>query len=165
MFKIKKLLILILFGIFLLPLVSVAASYSNGTLLRASGGIKVYLINNNVKRWVSSLEVFAFNGFKWRDVKIVSKKKLSEIKPSDSEGAVEISAGRAIINDKLPAPDYIRADWLVSDATSNYGRIGRRITFKYSDKEKDKIENFRLYEKKPGEKYFHKIAAFEEMSS
>ncbi|MBI2676596.1 MAG: hypothetical protein HYX21_01405, partial [Candidatus Yanofskybacteria bacterium] len=47
----------------------------------------------------------------------------------------------------------------------NYGRIGRRITFKYSDKEKDKIENFRLYEKKPGEKYFHKIAAFEEMSS
>ena len=179
MSKVNSFLILVLVSFFLSPSVF-AAGYLNGTLLRASGDIKVYLINNNTKRWVSSLEVFNFNNFKWQDVRIVSKKEVVDIqegKPIVLEPEEPIpsvtpepiipasSPAPAEINEEFPAPDYIRADWLISHATVNFGRVGQRITFKYSDKEKDKIENFRLYEKKPGEKYFYKIAAFEEVLS
>ena len=179
MSKANSFLTLVLVSFFLSPSVF-AAGYLNGTLLRASGDIKVYLINNNTKRWVSSLEVFNFNNFKWQDVRIVSKKEVVDIqegKPIVLEPEEPIpsvtpepiipasSPAPAEINEEFPAPDYIRADWLISHATVNYGRIGQKVTFKYSDKEKDKIENFRLYEKKPGEKYFYKIAAFEEVLS
>ena len=189
MSKIKKLLALILFVLFLSPVFAVAGNYLDGALLRAEGDIKVYLINSNIKRWVSSIEVFDFNNFRWQDVQVVSKKEVTAIKdgepiilesvspspetepevsPSakDTEDKTEVTAPvPAEINDSLPALDYIRADWLISHATSDYGRIGQKIVFKYSDKEKDKIEDFRLYEKKPGEKYFYKVAAFNEVPS
>ena len=180
-------LILVLF--FSFTFVASAGNYSDGVLLRAKGDIKVYLISNNIKRWVSSIEVFNSRNFKWKDVKIVSKKEVAAIKegspivlepvsprpsPKATEGTatpaplVSISPTPPVpakINLQLPPPDYIRADWLISQATSNYGRIGKRIVFKYSDKEKDKISNFRLYEKKPGDAYFYKIADFEEVLS
>ena len=195
----KRLLILILFSLFLLPVFAGAANYLDGALLRAEGDIRVYLINVNIKRWVSSIEVFNSNNFKWQDVKIVSKKEVAKIKegeplvletvsprPSPSaspsakatedktEGAATptpiasaspLPPVPAKINEILPPLDYIRADWIVSDITANYGRVGQKIIFKYSDKEKDKIENFRLYEKKPGDRYFAKIAEFEEVPS
>ena len=186
--------ILILVLLFFLPVFATAANYPDGALLRAEGDIKVYLINNNIKRWVSSLEVFNLNKFKWQNVQIISKKEAATIKegepivlepvptplvsitpvptlasspsPKAMEGKPEgVAPVSAKINDKLPAPDYIRADWLVSHATSDYGRVGQKIVFKYSDKAKDKIENFRLYGKEPGEKYFYKIAAFQEVPS
>src|SRR3989344_395541 len=192
MFKAKKLLIFILVSLFLFPVFAIAVNYSDGSLLRAEGDIKVYLVNNNIKRWVSSLEVFNLNNFRWPDVRVVSKKEVTSIKegepiiveptpassasptplisitptPRPSPKATEDKTPiPAKINDMLPPPDYIRVDWLVSHATSNYGRVGQKITFKYSDKEKDKIENFRLYEKKPGDLYFSKIAEFEEVPS
>lgn len=202
----KRFFILILLLFFFTPFISIAANYLEDSLLKAEGDIKVYLIKNNTKRWVSSLEVFNFYDFKWQNVKVVSKKqaaaikegepivlasvspsaapspslspltssapsvseepsKASEIKETAEEKSEEVIPTPAKINAGLPTPDYIRADWLISNATSNYGRVGRKIIFKYSDKEKDKIENFNLYEKKPGNKYFHKIAAFEEVLS
>lgn len=201
----KRFFILILFLLFFTPFISTAANYIDGSLLRAKGDIKVYLIKNDTKHWVSSLEVFNFHGLKWRDVKVVSKKQTAVIKegepivlestaedsksknifpsvsptpqvseePSKSSEIKEIAEGKSEevvpilvkINVDLPIPDYIRADWLTSHATSNYGRVGQKIIFKYSGKERYKIENFNLYEKKPGDKYFHKIAAFEEILS
>src|SRR3990167_9485668 len=175
MSKVKfPILVLILF--FLFSFVA-NASYLDGTLLRAKGDIKVYLINNNIKSWVSSIEVFNLNNFKWQNVKVVSKKEITSIKegklivlekvlPSSSPAPIASISPTPVptppvpakINIKFPAPDYIRADWLISRATSDYGRIGQRIVFKYSDKEADKLENFRLYEKKPGDAYFNKIA-------
>lgn len=161
-----------------------AVGYLDSSLLRAKGDIKVYLINNNTKRWVSSIEVFNFNNFKWQDVKVVSVNEVAVIKEGDPlifESPLPAPTNSVVpapiiniypvppisakINDKFPAPDYARADWLISYATSNYGRIGQRIIFKYSGKEKDKIENFRLYEKKPGDEYFYKIADFEKVLS
>lgn len=69
------------------------------------------------------------------------------------------------INPNFPAPEFIRADWLISSATTNYGRLGEQIVFKYSAKSADRLENYRLYEKKPGEKSFSKIANFEKIPS
>ncbi|MBI2626714.1 MAG: hypothetical protein HYW77_00510 [Parcubacteria group bacterium] len=188
MLKVKFLvLIFLFFFVFLFNFSADAKNYPDGTLLRASGDIKVYLITGNIKKWVSSLEVFNFYNYKWPDVKIVSKKEVEAIKegdpivlelvsPSPSPSSSPAVSGSLVpspsatpfpvkINDKFPAPDYIRADWLISHATSNYGRVGQRIIFKYSSKEKDKIENFRLYQKKPGDDYFYKIADFEEVPS
>src|SRR3989344_7023637 len=164
--------------------VAYAVSYLDGALLRAEGDIKVYLINNNIKRWVSSLEVFNLNNFKWQDVQVVSKKEvtileegepivLETVSPSPLPNLspapiVSISSASPVpakINTKFPAPDYIRADWIISHATVNYGHVGQKIVFKYSNKEKDKVKNFRLYQRKPGDEYFYQIAEFQEVPS
>lgn len=49
---------------------------SNGSLLKGSGN-KVYLIENGKKRWITTAEVFAFNGYKWKDVIVVADFELS----------------------------------------------------------------------------------------
>ncbi len=190
MFKITHFLTLVLFFFFLFSFVANAGNYLDGALLRAKGDIKVYLINNNIKRWVSSVEVFNLNKFKWQDVKVVPKKEITAIEegepivletvlpspvstssPQASPSATPMISVSptppplAKINTKFPSPDYIKADWLLSHTTSNYGRVGQRIVFKYSDKKTDEVKNFRLYEKKPGHAYFVQVAAFEEIPS
>src|SRR3990167_8424091 len=153
MSKVNYFLTIILAVVFLFVFNVLAANYSDGTLLRAEGDIKVYLVNNNIKRWVSSLEVFNLNNFRWPDVRVVSKKEVTSIKegepiiveptpassasptplisitptPRPSPKATEDKTPiPAKINDMLPPPDYIRVDWLVSHATSNYGRVGQK---------------------------------------
>ena len=163
MFKPTCFSFLILVSFFLFSFIA-NAGYLDGTLLRAKGDIKVYLINNNIKRWVSSIEVFNFNNFKWQNVKVVSKKEVAVIKegkpivletaspapvstslPQASPSIIPIASISptppvpAKINSKFPAPDYISANWLISHTTSNYGRIGQRIVFKYSDETANKI--------------------------
>lgn len=182
MFKFANFLVLIIIFPLSFSFVANAGNYSDGILLRTEGDIKVYLINNNIKRWVSSIEVFNLNNFKWQNVKVVSKKEVAVIKegipivletvspspsliPTPIFTVTPIPPVPAKINNKLIAPDYIRADWLISHITSNYGHIGQRIVFKYSDDERYKVENFRLYEKKPGDAYFTRIATFEEVPS
>ena len=189
MFKFTRFSVLF-FVLLSVPSFGVKAGYLDGVLLRAEGDIKVYLINNNTKRWVSSIEVFNLENFKWQNVKVVSKKEITAIKegsPIVLETALPVPVSTsspqaspetiptvsisptppvpAKINDKLVAPEYISANWLISHTTLNYGRIGQRIVFKYSDKVAYKIENFRLYEKKPGDAYFTRIATFEEIPS
>jgi len=185
MLKFPKFLFLIIF--LAVPLSTFAGNYLGGSLLRAKGDIKVYLISNNTKRWVSSIEVFNFNNFKWQNVKVVSKKEITAIKegepivletasptpvspvssasPTPTASISPVPPVPAKINPQFPALDYTSANWLISHTTANYGRIGQRIIFKYSDKEIDKVENFRLYEKKPGDTYFVRVATFEEMPS
>ena len=191
MFKFVHFSVLVLVLFFVFSFTANAGKYTDGVLLRAEGDIKVYLINNNIRSWVSSIEVFNFNNFKWQNVKIVPKKEITAIEegkpivletvsPHPSPEATEGTATPSLVpiasisptppvpakvNLQFPAPDYIRADWLISRATSDYGHIGQRITIKYSDTEADKIENFRLYEKKPGDAYFNKIADFEKVRS
>src|SRR3989344_713508 len=180
MFKVAYFSFLILILFLSLSFVVNADNYLDGVLLRAEGDIKIYLISNGTKKWVSSIEVFNLNNFKWQSVKTVSKKEISTIEegepivletvlstpsPEPISRIIPTPPIPAKINTQFPSPDYIRADWLVSHTTSNYGRIGQRIIFKYSDKEMDKVENFRLYEKKPGDSYFIKIADFERMLS
>lgn len=180
--------------VFSYPLFIFAKSYPDGTLIRVKGDPKVYLIKGNQKEWIKSLAEFKARKLSWKRVKIISLKEFDTIKENVSDRPVPTSditplpAAKlaslplaspsvsvivsplatpvpAKINPNLPAPNYIRADWLISQVTANYGRIGRKITFKYSDKVIDRIENFRLYEKKPGDKFFTKIAEFEEMLS
>ena len=40
----------------------------NGTLIRQQGDIKVYLIQNNQRRWITSPIAFTSNGYNWEDV-------------------------------------------------------------------------------------------------
>ena len=149
MSKVNYFLTIILAVVFLFVFNVLAANYSDGTLLRAEGDIKVYLVNNNIKRWVSSLEVFDSYNFSWKNVKVVSKKEVSAIpegeliglvvsptpvvlaNPSPSSTPSPIPPIPAKINPDLPEIEYVRADWLISHTTVNYGKVGQRIVFKY----------------------------------
>lgn len=186
----SRIRLLVLCGVivFVYPFFTFAKTYPDGTLIRVRGDIKVYLINENKKEWIESIEEFNSRNLKWSKVKIVSKKEAAAIEnkettsestaptpspklnpnaanPSPSASSIPTPPVPAKVNINLPAPDYIRADWLISQITANYGRIGQKIIFKYSDKVVDKVENFRLYEKRPNDKYFSKIADFEKIIS
>src|SRR3989338_8496654 len=105
MVKVTKLLVLIFlfFSIFLFNFSAGAKSYPDWTLLRAKSGIKVYLINGNIKKWVSILESMT-----------LPLATLPSPTPPATESIPSAPApapAEAEINDKLPAPDYIRADW------------------------------------------------------
>ncbi len=199
--KLKKTLFLFII-IFASPFFVSAKDYPDGTLIRARGDYKVYLIQGHKKSWIKSVEDFNARNFKWQKVKVISKKEVAAIKeeavisvsaspspilkpsidistpspavPSPSSGPSAPSPAPspsttppapAKVNSNWPAPDFIRADWLTSQITANYGRIGEKIILRYSTKDVDKIENFRLYEKKPGDKYFSRIAEFQKISS
>ena len=190
----KKVFGILLIIVFFAPLFVFAKSYPNGILIRIKNDPKIYIINQNKKEWIKSLEEFKARKLSWKRVKTISLKEFDLIKekeniPSPTSAITprpSLSPSVSIIpstvpsipptptvtipevikiNPKLPPPDYIRADWLVSQATADYGRIGRKIIFKYSDKENDKVETFRLYEKKPGDKNFTKIAQFGDVFS
>jgi len=154
------------------------AGIEENQLIRLKGDAKVYLIDENgARKHIKSVEEFNAQGFDWVDIVEVNEKDFNSYEeeviptapvsplPSLSPSPLAPTPVPAEINLKLPSPDYIRADWLVSQSTSKYGLIGQRITFKYSSEVIDRIENFRLYEKKPGDQYFSKIAEFEEMLS
>ena len=57
--------------------------FSDGTLIRASGDSKVYIINGEYKRWIQSAEIFDFYGhLNFNAVQVVSKDTLSLYKDS-----------------------------------------------------------------------------------
>lgn len=152
------------------------AKVEDGKLIRLRGDDKVYQVDENGTRvHIKSVAEFELLGLSWADVASVTKEELNDYREAPTvvvaqsptpAPSVSISpVPSAKINSQLPFPDYIRADWLISHATANYGRISPKIIFKYSDKEKDRIENFRLYEKKPGDQYFSKVAEFEQVLS
>lgn len=53
-------------------------SYTRGSLIRAQNGTKVYIINNEYKRWIQSGEIFNFYGhLNWAAVQNVSEEDLT----------------------------------------------------------------------------------------
>lgn len=58
---------------------STAVTVSTGSLIRHHDDPKIYFIENNQKRWISSIEVFNSNNFKWENVKEVDKTTLDNI--------------------------------------------------------------------------------------
>lgn len=75
----KKYLISILFITFFLPFFAFASDYSNGTLLKADNDVKVYVIQNNQKRWIKTADIFNSYNFKWVDIKSVSQTILDSL--------------------------------------------------------------------------------------
>ena len=53
------------------------ALYQNGTLLRAKNSGTVYLIKDNQKKEIKSLEIFESRNYQWQDVIIVSEKEIN----------------------------------------------------------------------------------------
>ena len=53
-------------------------SYPEGSLIRASGDYKVYIIKNNYRRWIQSAEIFnAYGHLRWQDIIEVSPDELN----------------------------------------------------------------------------------------
>lgn len=61
-------------------------SYANptkdGSLIRAEGDYKVYVVNGNYKRWIQSEKIFAFYNFKWNNVIVVTPETRDYYRPS-----------------------------------------------------------------------------------
>jgi hypothetical protein len=47
--------------------------YVDGTLIRADGYQKVYVLENGLRRWVTNINVFNGLGYKWSNVLVISK--------------------------------------------------------------------------------------------
>ncbi|MEA2113353.1 MAG: IPT/TIG domain-containing protein, partial [Patescibacteria group bacterium] len=58
-------------------------SYADGSLIRAKGDYKVYIIKGSYKRWIQSAEIFNYYGhLNWESIVEVSKEELSNYKES-----------------------------------------------------------------------------------
>ena len=53
--------------------------YPDGTLMKIPESFKVYVVISQKKKWIPTPEVFETLGYKWGDVKILSKNELSNI--------------------------------------------------------------------------------------
>jgi len=54
------------------------SGYPEGSLIRASGDYKVYIIKNNYRRWIQSAEIFnAYGHLRWQDIIEVSPDELN----------------------------------------------------------------------------------------
>ena len=62
-----------------------APLYSDGTLIKGSG-YKVYLIENNKKRWIASAEIFTARGYQWGEIIIVSDEELGSYLEGENIG-------------------------------------------------------------------------------
>lgn len=59
------------------------SNYANGSLIRARGDYKVYIINGSYKRWIQSSEIFNYYGhLNWESIIEVSKEELSNYRES-----------------------------------------------------------------------------------
>jgi len=74
-------------------------NYPEGSLIRAKGGYKVYIINGNYKRWIQSAEIFnAYGHLRWEDVIDIEPEELSQyqdawlIRASDDRKVYEVNA-------------------------------------------------------------------------
>ncbi|MBU4579911.1 fibronectin type III domain-containing protein [Patescibacteria group bacterium] len=61
-------------------------SYSDGALLKSATEEKVYVIKNGEKEWIKTAEEFAAGGYKWENIKIISKEELDTIPNYGSGG-------------------------------------------------------------------------------
>lgn len=73
----KQLIVISLFFGFCFPILSFA--YSDYTLVKSPGDVKVYVIKNNQKRWIKNADIFNSYGFNWNNIKEISNEELSLI--------------------------------------------------------------------------------------
>ncbi|MDD5589945.1 MAG: hypothetical protein PHQ47_02090, partial [Candidatus Portnoybacteria bacterium] len=65
------------------PEPSLASSFPNGSLIRAAGDYKVYIVNDGYKRWIQTPEIFGFYGhFKWASIIEVTPQEKDALKNS-----------------------------------------------------------------------------------
>lgn len=62
-----------------LPVFSYAQTFPDGKLLRGENDVKVYLINNGIKRWLKNIDVFNSYHLSWKDVQVVTGKTINAI--------------------------------------------------------------------------------------
>ena len=53
-------------------------TYFDGVLLKGSGD-QIYVVENNKRRWIPSVEIFENNGYSWLNIKIISDQELNDI--------------------------------------------------------------------------------------
>lgn len=91
------------------PLVSVVTTVIAGSLIKYHDDSKIYFIENNQKRWISSVEVFNSNNFKWENVKEIDKPTLDSI--ADGLNILNKIESQSIISILLGNGDLARSSF------------------------------------------------------
>ena len=82
---------------------------NDGDLVRGVNQSKVYLIQNNLKRWITSGQAFADLGYSWSNVKVVSTDQLAGYPEGSSiNEASDVDEGGQIDPSELQEGDLIR---------------------------------------------------------
>jgi hypothetical protein len=75
--------------------------YPNGTLLRAINTQKVYVIDQNKKRWIPTGEIFTGNGYVWSNIRVVDPSILTQY----ADGAdIQMAVSPAPSGTPTPSP-------------------------------------------------------------
>jgi len=88
--------------VFAYPLPSV--EIQSGNLIRAEGGLKIYLVDGSNLYWIKTAEDFNNRGYEWSDVKIVSDQKLAKYTISDQDSLAKGTVEPAQISKSTPTP-------------------------------------------------------------
>ena len=64
---------------------------SNGSLLKSAESPRVYSIKNNKKRWITDVDAFVSNGYKWENIVLVLESELEAFE--DGENIYAVSSG------------------------------------------------------------------------
>ncbi|OGZ34075.1 MAG: hypothetical protein A2Y98_03315 [Candidatus Portnoybacteria bacterium RBG_19FT_COMBO_36_7] len=86
---------------FVSPTPTPAPTLADGSLVRAAGDTKVFLIQNNQKQWIPSLDVFVANGYSWGNVSVVDSSVLNQYQEGSPVTAVTIVIPSALANATL----------------------------------------------------------------
>jgi len=76
--------------------------YADGSLLRATNSEKVYLLENNKKRWITSIAAFMLGNYKWEDVKLVPPDDLRLIDEGENISAPALKPDGSLLKGSGP---------------------------------------------------------------
>ena len=77
--------------------VAISELKKDGSLIKSAGN-KVYLIEAGKKRWITTAEVFVFNGYNWNDVSVVFNEEL-DLHPDGENIYARIKDGNLVRGD------------------------------------------------------------------
>ncbi len=104
------------------PYESPSNNFPNGSLIQSEGDSRVYVINNNKKRWIRDERVFNSYGFSWANVLTLPKRSVDMIK---SETLVRVSGTTAVY--ALNAASFKRRI-LTPEIFTSYGFTGANVS-------------------------------------
>ncbi len=103
---------------FIEPLATTNQKYPDGSILRAEGDKKVYLIENNERRWITSAEIFS-SRYNWQDIQIVFSGDLADFELGEEINKLADDSLVKGISEKVYLVKNGQKRWVVNAFTFN----------------------------------------------
>jgi len=113
---------------------AVVQKYPDGSLLRAKGGEKVYLIENNKKRWITTAEVFS-SRYNWSDIQDVFSGDLDDIETGKNINKLGDGSLVKGTSEKVYLIEDGKKKWIVDAFTFNHRKYQWENIYQISDED------------------------------